>query len=82
LKSQTRAIKKLPICLWVLETYGDPWNVEIVGETEKLSSMGVKILSLSDTVGSSTPEMISYLFSNLIPQYPEIEFGPFAYYAR
>jgi hydroxymethylglutaryl-CoA lyase len=27
--------------------YGDPWNVEIVGEwTEKLSSMGVKILSL------------------------------------
>jgi hydroxymethylglutaryl-CoA lyase len=56
--------------------YGDPWNVEIVGEwTEKLSSMGVKILSLSDTVGSSTPEMISYLFSNLIPQYPEIEFG-------
>jgi hydroxymethylglutaryl-CoA lyase len=34
------------ICLWVLETYGDPWNVEIVGEWEKLSSMGVKILSL------------------------------------
>lgn len=56
--------------------YGDPWNVEIVGEwTEKLAFMGVKILSLSDTVGSSTPDVISYLFSNLIPQYPEIEFG-------
>jgi hydroxymethylglutaryl-CoA lyase len=56
--------------------YGDPWNVEIVGDwTEKLSNMGVKILSLSDTVGSSTPDVISYLFSNLIPQYPEIEFG-------
>lgn len=56
--------------------YGDPWNVEIVGEwTERLSKMGVKILSLSDTVGSSTPDVISYLFSNLIPQYPEIEFG-------
>jgi hydroxymethylglutaryl-CoA lyase len=56
--------------------YGDPWNVEIVGEwTEKLSAMGVKILSLSDTVGSSTPEVISYLFSNLIPKYPAIEFG-------
>ncbi len=56
--------------------YGDPWNVEIVGEwTEKLASMGVKILSLSDTVGSSTPEVISYLFSNLIPKYPAIEFG-------
>ncbi|HET8885344.1 MAG TPA: hydroxymethylglutaryl-CoA lyase [Salinimicrobium sp.] len=56
--------------------YGDPWNVEIVGEwTQKLSEMGVKILSLSDTVGSSTPEIIDYLFSNLIPQFPNIEFG-------
>ncbi len=56
--------------------YGDPWSVEIVGEwTEKLSKMGVKILSLSDTVGSSTPEVISYLFSNLISKYPTIEFG-------
>lgn len=56
--------------------YGDPWNVEIVGEwTEKLAAMGVKILSLSDTIGSSTPEVIDYLFSNLIPKYPEIEFG-------
>lgn len=56
--------------------YGDPWNVEIVGEwTEKLAAMGVKILSLSDTIGSSTPEVIDYLFSNLIPKYPKIEFG-------
>jgi hydroxymethylglutaryl-CoA lyase len=56
--------------------YGDPWNTEIVGEwTEKLSDMGIKILSLSDTVGSSTPDVIEYLFSNLIPKYPEIEFG-------
>ena len=56
--------------------YGDLWNVEIVGEwTEKLANMGVKILSLSDTVGSSTPEVIDYLFSNLITKYPNIEFG-------
>ncbi|MBW2937594.1 hydroxymethylglutaryl-CoA lyase [Aureisphaera sp. CAU 1614] len=56
--------------------YGDPWNVEIVGDwAEKLAGMGVKILSLSDTVGTSTPEVIDYLFSNLIPKYPEIEFG-------
>ncbi|TGV04551.1 hydroxymethylglutaryl-CoA lyase [Flavivirga rizhaonensis] len=56
--------------------YGDPWNVDIVGEwTEKLSKMGVKILSLSDTIGSSNAESIDYLFSNLIPQYPNIEFG-------
>jgi len=56
--------------------YGDPWNVEIVGEwTERLAEMGAKILSLSDTVGTSNPEIIDYLFSNLIPKYPSIEFG-------
>ncbi|MBR9758070.1 MAG: hydroxymethylglutaryl-CoA lyase [Algicola sp.] len=56
--------------------YGDPWNVDIVGEwAEKLASMGVQILSLSDTVGTSTPESIDYLFSNLIPKYPSVEFG-------
>jgi hydroxymethylglutaryl-CoA lyase len=56
--------------------YGDPWNVDIVGEwTEKLANMGVNILSLSDTIGSSTPEDINYIFSNLIPQYTNIEFG-------
>lgn len=56
--------------------YGDPWNVDIVAEwVEKLSKMGVKIISLSDTIGSSKPETISYLFSNLIPMYTDIEFG-------
>ena len=56
--------------------YGDPWNINIVGEwTEKLSNMGVNIISLSDTIGSSTPAVITYLFSNLISNYPKIEFG-------
>ncbi|MEN8186142.1 MAG: hydroxymethylglutaryl-CoA lyase [Bacteroidota bacterium] len=56
--------------------YGDPWNVEIVARwTDVLAKMGVKILSLSDTVGVADGETISYLFSNLIPLYPNIEFG-------
>ena len=56
--------------------YGDPWNVEIVGKwVEKLSAIGVNILSLSDTVGSSTPEVIRYLYTHLIPAYPKVEFG-------
>ena len=56
--------------------YGDPWNVDIVGNwTENLDNRGVKILSLSDTIGSSTPDVIQYLFSNLISKYPKIEFG-------
>ena len=56
--------------------FGNPWNINIVGEwTEKLSNMGVNIISLSDTIGSSTPDVIKYLFSNLISNYPKIEFG-------
>ena len=56
--------------------YGDPWSVEVVSEwTERLASMGVSILSLSDTVGTSTPEVIRELFSDLIPRHPQVEFG-------
>ncbi len=56
--------------------YGDIWNVDIVSEwTNKLSKMGVEILSLSDTIGVADGKTISYLFSNLIPLYPKIEFG-------
>lgn len=56
--------------------YGDPWSPDIVAEwTDKLAAMGVKILSLSDTVGTSNGDIISDLFLSLIPKYPDIEFG-------
>ena len=56
--------------------YGDIWNVDVVAKwTEKLSEIGVEILSLSDTIGVADGETISYLFKNLIPQYAKIEFG-------
>ena len=56
--------------------YGDPWDVDIVANwTGILAKMGVKILSLSDTIGVASGETISYLFTNLIPLYPDVEFG-------
>ena len=56
--------------------YGDAWDIQIVGQwIEKLHNMGVEIISLSDTIGSSTKETISSLFSNLIPEFKKIEFG-------
>lgn len=56
--------------------YGDPWTVDIVGDwAHHLHNMGVQILSLSDTIGSSKPQSISYLFSTLVNAYPDIEFG-------
>ena len=56
--------------------YGDPWSADIVSDwTARLVDMGVSILSLSDTVGTSTPEVIHHLFTELIPRHPEVEFG-------
>lgn len=56
--------------------YGDPWHPELVAEwVEKLKSWGVKIVSLSDTVGTADAKTIAYLFSTLIPMFPELEIG-------
>jgi hydroxymethylglutaryl-CoA lyase len=56
--------------------YGDPYNVEIVSEwVAKMSNLGIKIISLSDTVGVAENQTITELFTGLIPQYPDIEFG-------
>lgn len=57
--------------------YDDPWSAEIVAEwAQKLvEEVGVKILSMSDTIGSSSPETIQWIFSHLIPKFPQIEIG-------
>lgn len=57
--------------------YGDVWNDEVaIRWSERLySETGVKILALSDTVGVSNPEIITTLFSGLIPALPQVEFG-------
>lgn len=56
--------------------YGDDWNVDIVQHwTKRLIDMGIKIVSLSDTIGVSEPKTIAYLYSNLIPQFPDISIG-------
>ncbi len=56
--------------------YGDPWSEEIVEEwVVKVRKMGVKLISLSDTVGTADPETIKKLFEYLIPKYPDMEFG-------
>jgi hydroxymethylglutaryl-CoA lyase len=74
----TRAGKELVvyISMGFGNPYGDEWNVEIVQKwAEKLVELGIRILSLSDTIGVANPASIKYLFSNLIPRFPEIEFG-------
>ncbi|WP_026898763.1 hydroxymethylglutaryl-CoA lyase [Daejeonella oryzae] len=56
--------------------YGDAWSHEIVEElAEELVNRGVKIISLADTTGVSTPENINYLFPHLVKRFSDVEFG-------
>ncbi len=56
--------------------YGDEWSSDVViNWTKQLAQMGIKTIALSDTTGVSNPSTISYLFSQLIPSFPEVEIG-------
>ncbi|MBK7554378.1 MAG: hydroxymethylglutaryl-CoA lyase [Flavobacteriales bacterium] len=57
--------------------YGDPWNAAIALRwTERLvNELGVRIISLADTVGVAKSEDISAMFNALIPAMPDVEFG-------
>ena len=56
--------------------YGDPWNLDIVNHwVYKLSKMGVKIISLSDTIGTSNSESIKSIFCSVLKNHSDIEFG-------
>lgn len=56
--------------------YGDDWSPEVaIGWGKKLAGLGIKHLALADTIGSSTPENISLLFSNLLPELKGVELG-------
>jgi len=56
--------------------YGDEWNIEIVEKwTDELVSKGVKIISVADTTGVSTPEKIASILPALIRKFSDIEIG-------
>lgn len=57
--------------------YGDAWSSEIVTKwSYRLHrELGVKTLALSDTIGHSTPELAASLFTDLISELPQVEFG-------
>lgn len=56
--------------------YGDPWSPELAAEwVEKMVEMGIKTISLADTVGTADASTIGPIFSELIPRFPDVEFG-------
>jgi hydroxymethylglutaryl-CoA lyase len=56
--------------------YGDAYSPELVAEfVEKLAQLQVETISLSDTIGIASPELITNLFEVQIQAFPHIEFG-------
>ncbi len=56
--------------------YGDRYSPELVaGFVEKLDQLGVKIISISDTIGVADTQLITSLLSLQISAFPHIEFG-------
>lgn len=57
--------------------YGEHWSPEIAAKwSERLiNDFGIKTLALSDTIGVSTPAIISPLFELLINEFPDTEIG-------
>jgi hydroxymethylglutaryl-CoA lyase len=56
--------------------YGEPYSPELVAEfVEKLAQLQVETISLSDTIGVATPDLITNLFEVQIQAFPQIEFG-------
>ncbi len=56
--------------------YGEEWDVEqLIKESEYLNSIGIDRVVISDTIGVGTPENIEESFKQMVPMFPEIQFG-------
>lgn len=56
--------------------YGDVYNEEIaIRWVDKLTELGIKIISMADTVGLAQPAQITSVLNKLVPKYPDIEIG-------
>ena len=56
--------------------YGEPWGLDLVSKhVDFLVKMGVKVISLSDTIGIATNDKVGEIFKVLTNQYTSVEFG-------
>ena len=56
--------------------YNDPYEPNLVAQfTDILNTLGTSVISLADTVGAATPELITQIVGPLLTQYPQTEFG-------
>lgn len=56
--------------------YGDKWDIsEMKAHIAKFIDMGIRTITLSDTIGVAKNDIISDIFSNVLATWPDIEFG-------
>lgn len=85
--------EKKELVVYITMAFGNPYGDEhyvesIIRSVEQLKAIGIKIISMSDTVGIGNPKSIGEVFKKIIPAFPEIEFGlhlhttPYTYYDK
>lgn len=58
------------------DPYGDPWSIDLINKkVEKLLSLGITRIPLADTIGDVSPDVIDKVCGEVIPNFPEIDFG-------
>ncbi len=56
--------------------YGDAYDEAIALHwVDKISAMGIKTISIADTVGVATPQLVNSILKAVIPAYPATEIG-------
>jgi hydroxymethylglutaryl-CoA lyase len=71
---------KKELVIYISMGFGNPYGEEYSADVafkwvRALEKMGITIFAMSDTVGVSNPENINYIYSNLIKEFPSLEFG-------
>jgi hydroxymethylglutaryl-CoA lyase len=56
--------------------YGDPWDVEeVLQAVRNIAELGIQTVSLADTVGLATPEMVAEIVGAVVAEFDYIEVG-------
>ena len=74
LASKKKLVVYLSMCFG--NPYGEVWSLNILDYwISKLIDLGIKLISLSDTIGSATPNKINMVYEYFSMKYPNVEFG-------
>lgn len=63
--------------IYLSMAFGNPYNEffdinQIFILLEKLNFMGIKYVAISDTIGAANPELVNHIFSQILPNFPNM----------